>query len=109
MMVMALLVIESCHSRWFFDRQRMQFRRVLKMGAGLSGASTEWRPFYGLELDDRTDGFVVSLNPEGTRLLRSWRHLEGECSSCGRSDTAELEIPGLEASGSRAGLQPLTS
>jgi hypothetical protein len=96
---MGLLVIESCHSRWIFDRRRMQFRRVLKAEGGLAAASTDWRPFYGLEVDERSDGFVVSLNPEGTRLLRSWRHLDGACASCGAQPTAEVEVPDLAVAG----------
>ena len=37
---------------------------------------------------------VVLLNPEGTRLLRSWRHVE-HCPQCGGNQTAELSLDEL--------------
>ena len=82
----APLVLESCHSTWLFDTGRMRFRRILK-GLDLD-ASTAWRPYFGLELDPLSESFVVLLNPEGTRLLRSWRHVE-HCPQCGGDATAE--------------------
>ena len=88
-------VVESCHSSWVFDTGRGLFRRVLK-GADVAAhrAATSWRPFYGLEMDEGSDSFVVYLNPEGTRLLRSWRHLPGACPSCGEQ-TTELSLDDL--------------
>ncbi len=93
----ALLVLESCHSTWHFDTERMRFRRVLKgleFDARLS--STTWRPYYGLELDPDSETFIVLLNPQGTRLLRSWRHVE-HCSQCGGGATRELSIDEVNA------------
>ena len=41
-----------------------------------------------------SESFVVLLNPEGTRLLRSWRHVE-HCPQCGGNQTAELSLDEL--------------
>ena len=70
------MILESCHSTWLFDPARMRFRRILKgLDLDARNASTAWRPYFGLELDPISESFVVLLNPEGTRLLRSWRHV----------------------------------
>ncbi len=93
----ATLVLESCHSTWLFDTERMRFRRILK-GLDLDArqASTAWRPYYGLEMDSMSESFVVLLNPEGSRLLRSWRHVD-RCPQCGGEATAELSIDDLRS------------
>ena len=92
------LVIESCHSTWVFDRERKRFRRILKgLELGHTRTTTGWRPYYGLELEDGSENFVVVLNPEGTQLLRSWRHLPGACSSCGEEQTMELSLDEVQA------------
>jgi len=93
----APLILESCHSTWLFDTSRMRFRRILK-GLDLDprNASTAWRPYFGLELDSMSESFVVLLNPEGTRLLRSWRHVN-HCPQCGGEATAELSIDDLRS------------
>ena len=89
------LVLESCHSTWLFDTTRMRFRRILKgLNLDARNASTAWRPYFGLELDPYSESFVVMLNAEGTRLLRSWRHVE-HCPQCGGEATAELSLDEL--------------
>ncbi len=91
------LVLESCHSTWLFDTEGMRFRRILKgLDLDARNASTAWRPYFGLELDPVSESFVVLLNPEGTRLLRSWRHVE-HCPQCGGDATVELSIDQLRA------------
>ncbi|MGH9044212.1 MAG: hypothetical protein ACRDVP_05150 [Acidimicrobiales bacterium] len=91
------LVLESCHSTWLFDTDSMRFRRILKgLDMEARNASTAWRPYFGLELDEHSESFVVMLNPEGTRLLRSWRHVD-HCPQCGGETTAELSIDELRA------------
>lgn len=91
----ALFVLESCHSTWIFDTERMRFRRVLKgLTLDVHAATTAWRPYFGLEIDPISESFVVLLNPEGTRLLRSWRHVE-HCPQCGGNQTAELSLDEL--------------
>jgi len=88
-------VLESCNSTWIFDTEKMRFRRILK-GLDLDArqASTAWRPFFGLHLDPGSESFVVLLNPDGSRLLRSWRHVE-HCRQCGGEATAELSVDEL--------------
>jgi hypothetical protein len=92
-------VLESCNSTWLFDTERMRFRRVLK-GAdfGRRPATTEWRPYFGLDLDPGSESFVVLLNAEGTRLLRSWRHTH-HCTECGGQATVELSLDELRHAG----------
>lgn len=95
--------LDSCSCTWYFRPAR--FRRILK-GPSFDGVSTGWRRYYGLRFDDNSDGFVVLLNPEGTRLLRSWRHQYGSevCGNCaphglepashaGTSQSEELSTP----------------
>lgn len=79
--------IESTHSVWMFDTERMRFRRVPR-GADISSPSLEsdWEPYYGLEVDHETGAFTVALNEDRTRLLRAWRDV-------GTSDgTTELAL-----------------
>jgi len=92
---MELLVIESCNSRWAFDAGRGRFRRVLKgVDADPHEIVTPWRRYFGLELDPHSESFVVLLNPEGTRLLSSWRHVD-DCAQCGGHATAELSLDAI--------------
>ena len=89
--------LESCHSTWIFDTDRMRFRRVLKgLALDSHATTTAWRAYYGLEVDPISESFVVLLNPEGTRLLRSWRHVQ-QCPQCGGNQTAELSIDELRS------------
>ncbi len=90
-----LLLVESCHSTWLFDTGHRQYRRVLK-GLDLDPrrASTSWRPYYRLDMDERTDAFVVILNEAGNRLARSWRHHE-PCPHCAGEVTEELSVDDL--------------
>ena len=91
------VVLESCHSTWIFDTERLRFRRVLKgLDMDVTAASTAWRPYFGLELDPLSESFVVLLNPEGTRLLRSWRHIE-RCPQCGGEATGEMSLDELRS------------
>lgn len=92
------LVLESCHSTWVFDEGRMRFRRMLKgLDDGRTPPVTGWRPYYGLELSSDSDAFVVLLNPQGTRMLRSWRHLNGGCQACDER-TSELSVEAVRHS-----------
>jgi hypothetical protein len=91
------LVIESCHSTWVIDLERSRYQRVLKGSAiGDRPAATSWKPCFGLEIDPNSESFVVLLNPEGTRLLRSWRHVD-HCAQCGGEATSELTANELRA------------
>jgi len=87
---MESMVIESCHSTWVIDLDNHRYQRVLKGDAlGPTPTVTSWKPCYGVEIDPTSESFVVLLNPEGTRLLRSWRHVD-HCAQCGGEATSEL-------------------
>lgn len=90
------LVLESCHSTWHIDTARQRFRRVLR-GRELTpeGVATAWRPYFDLELDPGSDSFALVLNPEGTRMLRSWRHTGAHCPHCEVDATAEMALDAL--------------
>src|ERR1700691_5275976 len=93
----SLFVLESCHSTWIFDTERQRFRRILKgLALDAHAATTAWRPYFGLEIDPISESFVVLLNPEGTRLLRWWRHVE-QCPQCGGNQTGELSLADLKS------------
>jgi hypothetical protein len=85
-----MVTLESCHSRWIFDIEHHRYRRVLR-GPEFEKrmVATEWRSFHELNIDQDSDSFVVLLNQEGTRMLRSWRHREDECPNC-RTMTSQI-------------------
>jgi len=90
-----MLTLDSCHSRWIFDTERHRFRRVLRgPELELRTVATEWRPYHDLHVDEESDSFVVALNEAGTRMLRSWRHVEGSCPNCG---VITGEVPSVQA------------
>ena len=66
--------IESTHSIWHFDAERMRFRRVPK-GTDTNSPSLDsgWEPYFALDVDNETGAFTVALNEDRTRLLRAWR------------------------------------
>jgi hypothetical protein len=66
--------IDSTHSIWLFDTERLRFRR-LPHGTDPNALSLEsdWQQYFALEVDDETGAFTVALNEDGTRLLRAWR------------------------------------
>ena len=94
---MSPTVFESCNSTWVFDQEHMRFRRILKgVEADHRAVVTGWRPYFGLEVADDSEAFTVLLNPEGSRLIRSWRHT-GNCAQCGGHVTAEVSLEDIEA------------
>ncbi len=89
---MEATILESCHSTWIFDPDRMRFRRILKgIEVGERTVSTDWRPYARLEVDPQSEIFCVWLNEEGTRLIRSWRHSE-DCVQCTGHVTGPLSL-----------------
>ena len=95
--------LDSCHSHWVFDPDHHRYRRVPQgPDLELRTAASEWRPYHELHVDEHSDSFVVVLNQEGTRMLRSWRHGPGECPSCGFT-TGELETGAVMAVGGGPG------
>ena len=85
-------VLESCHSLWIFEPERGRFRRVPR-GTRLDMPSpeNEWTPYYRLELDASSGAFSVGLNPDDTRVLRSWLHVD-PCRHCSADHTGELSL-----------------
>ena len=65
--------IDSTHSTWLFDTERMRFCR-LPRGVDPSSITldSEWQPYFGLEIE-AAGAFTVALNADHTRLLRAWR------------------------------------
>ena len=60
---MNLTVVESCNSTWIFDARQLRFCRILKgIEVGRRRVSTEWRPYWELDLSPRTEAFTVYLN-----------------------------------------------
>jgi hypothetical protein len=94
---MDLVTLESCHSTWIFDADRRRYRRVLNGGDGtLWDVATAWRPYRDLRVDQEGESFLVVLNADGTRLIRSWRHT-GDCEQCGGQATAEPPLAEVRA------------
>jgi hypothetical protein len=79
-------LLESCHSTWAFDPAQGVFRRTVRdltMSDG-SAVTTQWRPYFGLDLDWEHGYFVVWLTPDHSRLLRARRHTPS-CALCGET------------------------
>ncbi len=86
------IVLESCNSTWLFNEEKWEFKRVLKgLDLDNNSASTEWRKYFGLEVDDESDAFVIKLNESGSRLLRAWQHRD-PCKQCGYTETSEISL-----------------
>ena len=90
----AMQRIDSSHSIWLFDTDRMRFRRLPK-GADPDAPSLEsdWEPYYALDVDPETGSFSVALNEDRTRLLRSWR--EESVPAVSLEETTELNTAEL--------------
>lgn len=88
--------MESCNSTWIFEESKRRFRRVPRGTAvDLPAPATEWTEYHEVVFEADGESFVVSLNEEGTRLLRSFRHHE-PCSQCGEQPTTELRLADIE-------------
>ena len=62
---MKAVILESCHSTWIFDTDRMRFRRILND--------------------------IEVLKADRSRLIRTWRHT-ADCVQCGDHRTGELSL-----------------
>ncbi len=92
-------VLESCHSTWVFDVDRDRFRRVPRGVDIRMPSEQEWHPYYRLDIDAGTGAFAIALNPEGTRMLRSWVH-EEPCLHCMAGEvTSELLLAPVDHAG----------
>jgi hypothetical protein len=67
-----VLRLESSNSVWFFEIDRMRFRRVPRgTDPGSLALANDWQPYFGLEVESGTGAFTVALNEAGTRRLRA--------------------------------------
>src|ERR1019366_1549369 len=89
---MKATTLESCHSTWIFDTDRMRFRRILNdIEVRHRSVSTAWRPYFELQADPTVETFTVILDADRRRLIRSWRHT-ADCVQCGGHVTGELSL-----------------
>ncbi len=89
----AIQRIDSSHSIWLFDTERMRFRRLPKDADPNSPTlEADWQPYFALDVDEGTGSFSVALNEDRTRLLRSWREAGPPP---GFNDTTELHTAEL--------------
>jgi hypothetical protein len=66
--------IESAHSTWLFDTDRRRFRRLPpEADVDAPALDADWEPYFSLDVDDASGAFTVTLNEDGTRLLRAFR------------------------------------
>ena len=73
---------------WLFDTDRRRFRRLpLDADADAPALDSDCEPYFALDLDDATGAFTVSVNEDGTRLLRAFRTPTAD------TPTQELRIP----------------
>jgi hypothetical protein len=92
---MEAISLESCHSTWIIDTERMRFRRILKdIEVGQQSVSTVWRPYTQFRFDPHGESFTVVLTPDGTHRTRSWRHT-ADCRQCGEQATVEFSLDEL--------------
>ncbi len=93
---MHIITLESCHSTWIFDPRQLRFCRILR-GVAVGGRriSTEWRPYWELEIDPHGRSFAVSLDEARRGFVRSTIH-KSDCVACGASNTTELSLDEIE-------------
>jgi hypothetical protein len=86
--------IDSTHSIWLFDTERMRFRRLPK-GADPDAPAlqSDWQPYFALDVDSHTGAFTVALNEDRTRLIRAWRDDTGAPGDLG---TGEVRLEAVE-------------
>jgi hypothetical protein len=89
---MHIITLESCHSTWIFDTRQLRFCRILRgIAVGHRRISTEWRPYWELEIDPQARNFTVILNEARTRIVRSSIHTQS-CVACGAWPTTEISL-----------------
>ena len=89
--------IDSTHSIWLFDTQRMRFRRLPKdADPAAPSLEADWQPYFALDVDADKGTFTVALNEDRTRLLRAWRAdtVTSDATSEVRTGEVELETSG---------------
>jgi hypothetical protein len=87
--------IVSAHSLWLFDTDRKRFRRIPRdADPDAPTIDADWEPYFDLVVEESTGAFTVTLNEDGTRLLRSFRIDDEQPAPQAREDhtTTELRI-----------------
>jgi len=93
---MNIITLDSCHSTWIFNTRQLRFCRVLRgIAVGQRRISTEWRPYWELEIDPHGKTFTVILNESRTRLIHSSIHTL-DCAPCDSSPTTELSLGDIQ-------------
>ena len=93
---MNIITLDSCHSTWIFDARQLRFCRILRgIAVGQRRISTEWRPYWELEIDPHGRTFTVVLNEARTRLIRSSIHTK-ECVECGELAHDRVSLEDIE-------------
>lgn len=94
----AVRILESCHSVWIFEPARRRFRRVPKgTRLDMPSPAADWARYHRMEIEPSTGAFSVALNEDGTRVLRSWLHIE-PCRHCAADHTSELSLEAIRRS-----------
>ena len=94
--LMDVIILESCHSTWVFDPDRRQFCRILKgIEVADRSVSTDWRPYWQLDVDPEAENFCVFLNASRTRMIRTWQHTQ-DCAQCSVRETSELLLEDIQ-------------
>jgi hypothetical protein len=89
---MDIITLESCHSTWILSPRHLRFCRILKgIAVGQRPISTEWRPYWDLEIDQPGGTLTLFLNEARTRLIRSSIHTE-HCAQCSSFRTTEISL-----------------
>ncbi len=92
---MNIITLDSCHSTWIFDARQLRFCRILRgIAVGRCRISTEWRPYWELEIDPHSKTFTVVLDEPRTHSIRSSIHTQ-DCAQCG-SPTTELSLEDVQ-------------
>jgi hypothetical protein len=85
---------ESQVQSLIFDEENHRFQRILR-DHGSNLEVTEWRSYDRLITDDTADAFLVFLDAEGLRVLRSRRH-GGQCvGALGPGEVASVRRNGV--------------
>ena len=89
---MNLITLDSCHSTWIFDTRQLRFCRILRgIAVGQRRISTEWRPYWELEIDPHGKTFTVVAQRD-PHPAHPVVHPHEDCVQCGGSHTTELSL-----------------
>jgi hypothetical protein len=79
-----------------FYTERKRFRRLPRdADPDAPALDADWERYFSLDVDDASGAFTVTLNEDGTRLLRAFRD-RGKGTGDQDTTTTELRIPPTE-------------